>query len=657
MTLELMDSNRHILTAVLAASRQRYTPLRVTATVTALLLALALLAGNWTGVAALDRDLQDLRIAYAGAADQERRVVIVDIDEASLQAVGSWPWPRATLAKLIETLFERYDVALVALDIVFPEARPGDERLRAAFARYPVVVAQTFYESAESNNRLGVLAPGIDIKGPAPVTTGYLANTASLQVSGQAVGHITPRFDPDGVVRRIQPVLCFDAACIPSLSLRVFMQLMGATGLRYESSVWRPATWRLDPEVGASIPLNRDGQLLIPWNADSSHLRAIAAHDVLSGNIRLDEMRNGIVIIGSTAFGLGDRVPAPNRALAPGVEIHVQLLSAMLDNRLPRVLTMPIQVLLLFLLAAILPAFTGREAGVMRLLLMSLGIGTAIVSSDWIAWHFALLVIPSGALLSLVAASFLLLAPLEARRLRNAFRQFRQNIGAFVPDAIAARLADPERSADPDLKNIEISVLFADVRGFTGAMEKLSADRAALLANRLLAEMSAVVDRYGGTIEKFTGDGLMAIWESGAENQPLHARVAVACGLALRDTIHDGLRDWLNLNEFAPLDLVIGINSGIAAVGVYGSDTRKAYSAHGDMVNVAQRLEMLTRETGEFLLMGEATAKELGMDKVHLVGEFPVKGRQGKVRAYAPLCAAPPMASLGTALDRPGRSA
>lgn len=623
----------------------------------ALLLALTTLVGNWSGVAALDRDLHDLRIAYASTADQERRIVIVDIDEPSLQAVGSWPWPRVTLAKLIETLFDRYGVALVALDIIFPEARPGDNNLRATFAKYPVVAAQTFYESDESNNRLGMLAKGIDIKGIAPLATGYLANAASLQLPDQAVGHIAPSFDPDGVVRRIKPVLCIDKACFPSLSLSVLMHLMGATGLRYEGSFWKPSIWKLEPETGTGVPVNRDGQLLIPWAADSNHLRAISAGDVLAGKTLPDEMRNSVVIIGSTAFGLGDRVPAPNRALAPGVEIHVQLLSAMLDNRLPRFLTIPVQVLLLFLLAAILPAFTGREAGVLRLLLMSLVMGIAIVGADWIAWHFSVLVIPSGSLLTLVGASFLLLAPLEARRLRNAFRQFRQNIGAFVPDAVAARLADPQRSLDPELKTSEISVLFADVRGFTAAMEKLSAERAAMLANGLLANMSAVVDRHGGTIEKFTGDGLMAIWEAHARVDHPHAQTAVACGLAMRKSIHEGLDGWLKEHDFAPLDLVIGINSGLAAVGVFGSDTRKTYSAHGDMVNVAQRLEMLTRETGEFLLMGETTARNLGLDRVRLVGEFPVKGRLGTVRAYAPLSTDSLLANPEKAPDRPAQSA
>lgn len=632
-----MDSKRHILTIVLAACRQRYTPLRVAAVLAALLLALSLLLGNWSGVAALDRDLHDLRIAYATAAEEERRIALIDIDETSLQAVGPWPWPRATLAQLIENLFERYGVALVALDIVFPDARPGDERLRTVFARYPVIVAQTFYESAESNNRLGVLATGVDIQGPAPLATGFLANARSLQVPGQAVGHITPSFDPDGVVRRIKPVLCFEVACVPSLALRAYMTLLGATGLRYQNSFWQPAAWRFEPEAGTRIPLGRDGQLLIPWAADSSHLRAIAANQVLAGKLPAETLRNGLVIIGSTAFGLGDRVPAPNRALAPGAEIHLQLLSALLDNRLPQVLPLAAQVLLLCLLALLLPAFTGRDAGVLRLLLMSLALGIVIVGCDWLAWRFALLVLPSGSLLSLVAASFLLLAPLEARRLRNAFSQFRKNIGAFVPDAVAARFADPERSADPDLKTGEISVLFADVRGFTSAIENLTADRAALLANRLLAAMSSVVDRHGGAIEKFTGDGLMAIWEADAGAGCQHARSAVACGIEMRVAIHEGLRTWLKENDFAPLDLSIGINSGIAAVGVYGSEARKTYSAHGDMVNVAQRLEVLTREVGEFMLMGESTAQYIGMENARPVGEFPVKGRQGKVRAYTPV--------------------
>jgi len=190
-------------------------------------------------------------------------------------------------------------------------------------------------------------------------------------------------------------------------------------------------------------------------------------------------------------------------------------------------------------------------------------------------------------------------------------------------------LTEKEVAAGSEIR--VLSVLVADLRGFTRATEGKSPAQAAQLVQKCLEALSAGVSLYGGTIEKFTGDGLMAIW--GAPHaDPEHARHALQAALHMQGEVR-ALAGWLKENGFNPMRVSIGINTGEMAVGIFGK-THRAWTAHGDAVNLATRIEQLTRELGVDLLVGEETARHLRFVDMENMGAHLVKGRQEKVTVY-----------------------
>jgi adenylate cyclase len=170
------------------------------------------------------------------------------------------------------------------------------------------------------------------------------------------------------------------------------------------------------------------------------------------------------------------------------------------------------------------------------------------------------------------------------------------------------------------------------MRGFTTASEGKSPDAVAALAQKCLETLTQVVYQYGGTIEKYSGDGLMAVW--GAPKRDLeHAKHAVEAGLQMQVAVK-GLKDWFRQNGFEPMRVSVGINTGEGAVGIFGGEAHLAWTAHGDAVNVASRIEQLTRVIGVDLLIGRRTAELYGLANTKDCGEHQVKGRIAPVKIY-----------------------
>jgi adenylate cyclase len=209
-----------------------------------------------------------------------------------------------------------------------------------------------------------------------------------------------------------------------------------------------------------------------------------------------------------------------------------------------------------------------------------------------------------------------------------------QQVGRFIPDTIARRLIRG-RDYSPGTEERELTVLVADMRGFTTASEGREPEKVAALAQKCLETLTQVVYQYGGTIEKFSGDGLMAIWGA-PKRDAYHAKNAFDAGLMMLKKI-EGLQTWFEQNGFEPMQVSIGMNTGKMAVGVFGGDSHLAWSAHGDAVNVASRIEQLTREVGLPILLGARTAELIGIDLLQYCGEFKVKGRQQTVQVYSPM--------------------
>ena len=609
----------------------------------------------------------DALVSYAPPVVAEERVVIVDIDEASLARYGAWPWPRAQVARLVDTLTGQHQAAMLGLDIVFPLRRDGDDALRAALARPNVVVSQTLDFAPASTNRVGALADPVMLsdRGFAPLAGGYIANDPALLPPQPSVGHISPLIDDDGRIRRLYPLACVDAYCALTLSLRMYAQLVNASHTPVRADYLahgRTLRLVLDGRETLDLPLDAQRAWVIPYRVARGGFAVVSAADVLDAGKPLPALQNSIVLVGSSALGIGDRVATPLDKLTPGVEVHAQLLAALLDQSFIApvpVLALPFLALagLLLLSYLLWPERAGRALvwPVTTLICVSVLLGWLLLARQlWLPLTPLPLMIGVLGLMSMLRQNRVL-----ASRMHNLRSQFSQ----FLPSSLVGRVMR-DAQVGPETELHTMTVLIVDVRGFTAASEGKTPEQIAEFAQKCFEVLSTEVARYRGTIEKYTGDGLMALWgvptddsapgaakampEAALHVSPAgralrvgldlaHARYAaqaVSAAIAMQQAVAS-LSDWFGARGYGQLQLSIGLNTGPMSVGVFGGRTHLAWSAQGQAFNVASRIENLTRDVGHALLLGESTALLLAPDQVQKVGDYAVKGVAEPIAVYA----------------------
>lgn len=588
--------------------------------------------------------LEDLRWRWLPAGAASVPVTVVDIDDASLAKLGYWPWPRDKVAQLAQQLFEHYGAAVVGLDILYPEISPNpqaDRLLGDIGRRYPLVFAQTF--DLASNGRpvqSGRLTAGL-------ACPAGLAWTDSQGVQALAptlgalpyVGHISPRPDTDGILRRVPALVRYRDRCYPALSLAMLGALAGQpTGqlqFRLEAAPrWAGTRWLSEPALGLRVPLTGRGNVTIPWH---TRLPAtLSVQDVLSGRADPALLRNAAVLLGSSAAGLGDLVPTPLTSALPGVMVHAVMLEALVGAgwQVRPEWALPAALLFCWLLCWLL-----LNEQILRhpwhSLAVALGGGMAWLAIDLAAWRHGL---DLPLLPPLLCAMVQL--PLQAawqgyaalRSQRRLFRQF----SAYLPGDVLRHLI--KTGADPrklEAQRSEISVLFVDLVGFTRLAETLPPESVARLLNIVMERLARLVHAHSGTLDKFIGDALMAFWGAPLP-VPDHADRALGCARAMLAAL-PGINQALAAAGLPEVRVGIGINSGPAAVGNLGSRERRAYSAVGATVNVAARLESLTRELKEPLLLGEGTCRLISGGALQPLGRFKVRGSSQRYLVAKPL--------------------
>jgi adenylate cyclase len=461
---------------------------------------------------------------------------------------------------------------------------------------------------------------------------GYVANHGALLPKVSQVGHISPIIDSDGKVRRVYPVICTQGECSMALSLRLWQSMMQAGQLTWQSSSDRRGSWLFDAQPDTRIPVDQKGAMWIPYRVPVGGFQYVSASDVLKGEVPKKRLENLIVLVGSTALGLGDRVTTPLDSITPGLEIHAQIMSALLDRTLWEVKSASWwQMLLIYGFATSLLWFwpaRGQKALIAWVMTLSfiwmVGVLYVTLRSTWV-----IAITPS--LLWIVLVGFFWFS-LESARLSRQLSHVATQFSHFLPASLVKRvLQDPEVKAKSERQTL--TVLVADMRGFTTACEGKSPEVAALLAQQCLSVLSAEVARHQGTIEKYTGDGLMAMWGAPFSEQE-HAKLALNAAKAMRLAV-DNMQPWLAEHGFDPMRVSVGINTGEMAVGLFGSQSHLAWTAQGDAVNLANRIEQLTRTVGRDLLLGEMTAQLVGIEYCEHMGTHMVKGRSQPVAVYA----------------------
>ncbi|MGB7299454.1 MAG: adenylate/guanylate cyclase domain-containing protein [Burkholderiaceae bacterium] len=596
------------------------------------------------GLSTADRYLYDTRISVAPPFDTTK-VVIVDIDEESLSTIGRWPWSRRTVADLATRITEEGNAAVLGFDVVFAEPERedqlADQQFALALSQKPIVLGY-YFTSDRGGQTSGMLpAPAFESATlPADITrlvwNGFGANLPMLQTASADAGFFNPVLDPDGVTRSLPLLTEFDGQIYESLALRLLRRYLGNAVLAVEEDQIQLAGDR----ARISLPLSEGLTALVPYTAAPApgkpRFTYISAARVLNGNVDWKLFDDKIVLVGTSAPGLGDSRATPVSAAFPGVEVHATLINGALENRmLSRLPEGNLISALGILLIGGLFAFAAPRAGAFGVIIATFTSASALFVWNVVAFVHLGWVLPLAAsLLTILLVGLFNLAAgyaIEGRARRAVVDLFSEYVS---PDVVEKMARDPLNYHGAISVNSELTVMFADIRGFTRIAENMAPEMLKEYLNEVLTDLTECIYRYNGTVDKYMGDAVMAFWGAPVAD-PDHAENAVRAAIDMQVAI-TRLSERFAARGFPPVAIGIGINTGIVRVGDMGSKLRRAYTVIGDSVNLAARLESLTKHYGVPIIVGESTQRACPAMQFNAIDTVVVTGRQGAVQIFSP---------------------
>lgn len=599
----------------------------------------------------------------------ETPVMIVDVDDATLERFGQWPWPRTQMAELIAKLTDM-GAAVIALDVIFAEPdrtsatqwreimrgrldRPGLSELLNDLPDHDALFAEEIAASRvvtgfalknAANDVRPALKAGFAFGGDDPMQfvpqlAGAVNNLSVLENAAAGNGHFNMLAENDGIIRRVPLLIRVEDTLYPSLVLESLRVAQGAGSYKIKSSgasgaySFGEATGVTQIRVGQfTIPTDGRGRL---WLYDSGYQkqRWLSAWRVLAGEADPQTVAGKIVYIGTSASGLKDLRATPLNPVAAGVEVHAQLTEQIISGQF---LYRPdwangAELIYLVFFGLLLILLLPRVSGLWCALLAFAGIGAAFMAS-WYAFKYQQMLldawVPSLAVFAIYLPTSLMhyvFSESDRKQIRTAFSR-------YLSPQLVKQLADNPNRLKLGGESKEMTVLFADIRGFTTLSESLDAQGVTRLINRFMTPMTHIILEHGGTIDKYMGDGLMAFW-----NAPLtvenHAAQACQAALEMREHLKTLNRE-LESEGSAPIGMGIGLNTGECCVGNLGSDLRFDYSVVGDAVNLGSRLEGQSKTYGVDIVVGETTYLQASEYAALELDFIRVKGKSKPVRIY-----------------------
>ena len=644
-------------------------------------------AVHWSMLQRLDDFIYDARLTATMPMTLDDRIVIVDIDEKSLSEVGRWPWSRNKLAKLVDNLFDQ-QAALVAFDVVFAEADGSSglgqlnelartdfkdqpafaERMRqlqpsldydGVFAKSlqgrPVVMG--YYLSSDQDARASGVLPApvltqADTLGrqvTATLWTGYGSNIETLATAAPLAGHFNPVIDTDGVVRALPLLAEYKGEYYESLSLAVFRLLTGMPNVsvafsnesylsRNKQGLDRVLLKQGEKTLG--IPVDDRVTTLVPYrgragkNGGSYHY--VSAADVLKNKLPVDSIKGKIILVGTTAPGLLDLRVTPVSETYPGVEIHANLISGLLDGqiRVQPDFSVGYDVAML-VLAGLLLAVGLPLLSAVRAVMLSVFVIGGLVAANFALYFTEGWVLPlAGALVMAVTAFTLNMSYgyfVESRSKRELANLF----GTYVPPELVDEMVKDPDHYSMKAVNRELTVMFCDMRGFTKMSETMEPVQLQELLTGVFTRLTALIRANRGTIDKYMGDCVMAFWGAPVESVQ-HAHLAVKSAMEMAHAVREINRDHRE-RGLPEIDIGIGLNTGSMCVGDMGSNIRRAYTVIGDAVNLGARLEGLSKAYGVDIVVSEATKNQTTDVAWQELDRVRVKGKEQAVAIFWPV--------------------
>ena len=598
-------------------------------------------------------------------------VVIIDIDDASLNRLGQWPWPRTRIAEMMRKLHDAgaavigMDIILAEPDLTSPEnviplwnAAEAAARIREAVEHLPehdTVLADairlapvvTGFALTRKPNAFRPPRPYvIAIAGPSPLPVlpefaGTVANLPRIDAGAKGVGAFNFLPAVDGVLRRIPLLLRVGDDISPSFSAEMLRIVLGASG--YEVRVEEAGVEGALPAIvevavgGLVIPTDESGRMWLHHTRPEAR-RSYPAWQVLAEEIPDDALAGHVVAVGTSAAGLKDLRATPLDLAAPGVAIHAAAVEQMLlGHFLERPSWVePVELIYTLLLGLVLILLLRRLKALGCALVGAIAMAAATGLSWYAYTEYRLLVdpvLPSlAALLVYMGGSLINFARTESER-----RQVRTAFGHYLAPAVVQQLMDDLETLRLGGENRETTFLFTDLTGFTSLTESLEPEVLIRLLNEYLDGTCRIVLRHGGTIDKIVGDALHVMFNAPSD-QPNHAERAIACALELDEFCCRFAAGQRALG----IDLGntrIGVNTGATVVGNFGGATRFDYTAHGDAINTAARLEGVNKFFDTRVCVSETTLERCGHPHHRPIGRLVLKGKSEGLGAYELLTA------------------
>ena len=624
----------------------------------------------------LENQAYDTRLKITLPEHVDKQVVIVDIDEKSLEEIGQWPWNRNILAKINDVLFDYYQIKAIGYDIVFAEedidegAKLLDSMASGSLKDDPEFIEeyhhvmpslqhdQLFAESLKNRKTvMGFVMNTDTIKGalPKPITElddqtldklaifkspGYTANLEVLQKSAFSGGFFNNTLlDSDGVFRRVPLLQIYKNQLYESLALALTRVANDSPAIEMVVATNNDSDdlfleWLTIGET--AIPVDNRSGVLVPYIGEQKSFQYISATDVLNKKIDKEVLSGKITLFGTSAPGLLDLRTTPLEAAYPGVEIHANIIQGILDGRILHApgYTRGYEFILISIIGIIL-TFTLPMLSALYSTLIILASITLLIASNFYAWSSAQLVLP-------IASPVLLVILLFALQMTYGFfvesrnkRQLAHLFGQYVPPELVEEMSKKMEDINLDGEMREMSVLFSDVRGFTTISESLEPKELTAYINAFLTPITKVIHDNRGTIDKYMGDAVMAFWGAPLEDDQ-HALHALNAAIGIVECMKL-LREDFTQKQWPEIYVGVGVNTGLMNVGNKGSEFRVDYTILGDAVNLGSRMEGLTKVYGVDIITSEFTKHAVPEFEYRELDRVRVKGKDKPVTIYEPL--------------------
>ncbi len=591
----------------------------------------------------LEEKTLDMRFLVRGTIKPGPETVIAAIDEKSINKLGRFPWPRSVWGRVVDRLIEE-GAKVIVFDVFFTEHEnvDSDDLFQRAIMRSGRVVLPVVFDFTEAGYKeSGFTAKKLDFLSPSAYSVIRNANEpfepfkarmvlptlARFSTAAKSLAHINMVPDADGTLRWESLAIEYQGDYYAPIALQAAWIYRGLKktelALDHRGAVL----------LGSSaIPVDENARMLINYRGPNGTFPMYSISDLIDGKLQAGTFRDKIVLIGATAIGIYDLRVTPFSPNMAGIEKHASVVDNILrGDFIER--TEASVVLLIFVFALVLGILVPRlGAGAGAGLFLALFVGYLgfvyylfIGKGIWFN-----MVYPASSLFFGYTSQTAYRFFTEERRARDIRKMFSSYVSKRIVDEL---IKDPSKAKlGGDRK--EITVLFSDIRGFTSFSEKHQPEEVVKLLNEYLGAMTGIVFEHEGTLDKFVGDAIMALWGAPV-GQPDHAERAARCSLAMIDKLKQLQAKWASEGRYV-IDIGIGINTGDMVVGNMGAEGKKMdYTVIGDNVNLGARLEGLTRQYNNHIIISEFTYEKVkDLVKVNELGSVTVKGKQKPVVIY-----------------------